>query len=87
MGEALGIHDSGILSQDDPNIDANPNEPLDKLLLNKRFRLSFMEFADRSCFHTTWIKSQNRQVGWAGLVIGQTGFVSNLVYLVWVESG
>ncbi|KAK1415793.1 hypothetical protein QVD17_31580 [Tagetes erecta] len=48
MGEALGIHDSGLFSQDDPTLDANPNEPLDKLLLNKRFRLSFMEFAD-SC--------------------------------------
>uniref|UniRef100_A0A251U2P9 Putative RGS domain-containing protein n=1 Tax=Helianthus annuus TaxID=4232 RepID=A0A251U2P9_HELAN len=48
MGEALGIHDSGILSQDDPTLDIDPNEPLDKLLLNKRFRLSFMEFAD-SC--------------------------------------
>ncbi|KAI3817497.1 hypothetical protein L1987_11289 [Smallanthus sonchifolius] len=48
MGEALGIPDSGLLSLDDPTLDVDPNEPLDKLLLNKRFRLSFMEFAD-SC--------------------------------------
>ncbi|KAL8224545.1 hypothetical protein R6Q57_020020 [Mikania cordata] len=48
MGEALGIPDSGILSQNDPTLDVNPNDPLDKLLQNRRFRLSFMEFAD-SC--------------------------------------
>ncbi|PWA65361.1 G-protein coupled receptor [Artemisia annua] len=48
MGEALGIPDSGLLSQNDPTLDVDPNEPLDKLLLNKRFRLSFMQFAD-SC--------------------------------------
>ncbi|XP_071714440.1 regulator of G-protein signaling 1 [Rutidosis leptorrhynchoides] len=49
MGEALGITDSGLLSPNDPTLDVVPNEPLDKLLLNKRFRLSFMEYAD-SCF-------------------------------------
>ncbi|KAL4573904.1 hypothetical protein LXL04_020725 [Taraxacum kok-saghyz] len=48
MGEALGIHDSGLLSHNDPALDVHPNDPLHKLLLNKRFRLSFMEFAD-SC--------------------------------------
>lgn len=48
MGQALGIPDSGLLSQNDPTLDVDPNQPLDKLLLNKRFRLSFMEFADRS---------------------------------------
>ncbi|KAI3696466.1 hypothetical protein L1987_79482 [Smallanthus sonchifolius] len=48
MGEALGISDSGILSQNDPTLDVDPNDPLDKLLQNKRFRSSFMEFAD-SC--------------------------------------
>ncbi|XP_052622630.1 regulator of G-protein signaling 1 isoform X2 [Lactuca sativa] len=48
MGQALGIPDSGLLSQNDPTLDVDPNQPLDKLLLNKRFRLSFMEFAD-SC--------------------------------------
>nr|XP_043608775.1 regulator of G-protein signaling 1 [Erigeron canadensis] len=48
MGEALGIPDSGLLSLTDPTLDVDPNEPLDKLLLNKRFRSSFMAFAD-SC--------------------------------------
>lgn len=56
MGEALGIPNSGLLSQNDPTLDVDPNEPLDKLLSNKRFRLSFMEFADRSCFHLIQIK-------------------------------
>ncbi|KAJ0537396.1 hypothetical protein HanHA300_Chr08g0263011 [Helianthus annuus] len=60
MGEALGIHDSGILSQDDPTLDIDPNEPLDKLLLNKRFRLSFMEFADR------FLSSSNQWRSWGG---------------------
>ncbi|KAI7749259.1 hypothetical protein M8C21_030903 [Ambrosia artemisiifolia] len=49
MGEALGIPDSGIFSQNDPTLDVDTNDPLDKLLQNKRFLLSFMEFAD-SCF-------------------------------------
>ncbi|XP_024989777.1 regulator of G-protein signaling 1 [Cynara cardunculus var. scolymus] len=48
MGQALGIPDSAHLSHNDPTLDVDPNEPLDKLLLNKRFRCSFMEFAD-SC--------------------------------------
>ncbi|KAF2301755.1 hypothetical protein GH714_028912 [Hevea brasiliensis] len=45
---ALGIPDSGLLMQRDPAPVIDPNEPLDKLLLNKRFRQSFMAFAD-SC--------------------------------------
>ncbi|KAJ9709645.1 hypothetical protein PVL29_001233 [Vitis rotundifolia] len=48
MGRALGIPDSGLLLQQEPAPDIDPNEPLDKLLLNKRFRQSFMAFAD-SC--------------------------------------
>ncbi|KAK7312017.1 hypothetical protein RJT34_10557 [Clitoria ternatea] len=48
MGQALGIPDSGILAQSEPISRVDPNEPLDKLLLNKRFRQSFMAFAD-SC--------------------------------------
>ncbi|KAK7306204.1 hypothetical protein VNO77_44130 [Canavalia gladiata] len=48
MGQALGIPDSGVLAQTEPISRINPNEPLDKLLLNKRFRQSFMAFAD-SC--------------------------------------
>ncbi|KAF5450170.1 hypothetical protein F2P56_030542 [Juglans regia] len=48
MGEALGIPDSGLLLQREPAQVIDPNEPLDKLLLDKRFRLSFMAFAD-SC--------------------------------------
>ncbi|XP_009618252.1 regulator of G-protein signaling 1 [Nicotiana tomentosiformis] len=48
MSQALGIHDSGILLQREPISIIDPNEPLDKLLLNRRFRQSFMEFAD-SC--------------------------------------
>lgn len=47
MGQALGIPDSGLLMQRDPAPVIDPNEPLDKLLLNKRFRQSFMDFADR----------------------------------------
>ncbi|CAN0929305.1 Regulator of G-protein signaling 1 [Linum grandiflorum] len=49
MGQALGIPDSGLLVQRDtaaPAID--PAETLDKLLQDKRFRHSFMAFAD-SC--------------------------------------
>jgi hypothetical protein len=41
MGQALGIPDS------EQNSRIDPNEPLDKLLLNKKFRQSFMAFADR----------------------------------------
>lgn len=48
MGQALGIPDSGLLLQKDPIPVIDPNEPLDKLLLNKKFRQSFMAFAD-SC--------------------------------------
>ncbi|KAK9090229.1 hypothetical protein Sjap_023406 [Stephania japonica] len=47
MGRALGIPDSGLLSQRGP-LDVSPDEPLDKLLHNKIFRQSFMAFAD-SC--------------------------------------
>ncbi|XP_031270045.1 regulator of G-protein signaling 1 isoform X1 [Pistacia vera] len=48
MGEALGIPDSGVLSQREPAPVIDPNKPLDQLLLNKKFRQSFMAFAD-SC--------------------------------------
>ncbi|CAH9117358.1 unnamed protein product [Cuscuta europaea] len=48
MGQALGVVDSGLLYQRELSWDFNSNEPLDKLLLNKRFRESFTEFAD-SC--------------------------------------
>ncbi|KAI3452634.1 hypothetical protein Pfo_009298 [Paulownia fortunei] len=48
MGRALGIPDSGLLVQRESTQLVDPNEPLDKLLLNRRFRHSFMEFAD-SC--------------------------------------
>ncbi|XP_020539234.1 regulator of G-protein signaling 1 isoform X2 [Jatropha curcas] len=48
MGQALGIPDSGLLLQRDLVPVVDPNEPLDKLLLNKKFRQSFMAFAD-SC--------------------------------------
>ncbi|XP_041012207.1 regulator of G-protein signaling 1 [Juglans microcarpa x Juglans regia] len=48
MGEALGIPDSGLLQQREPAQVIDPNEPLDKLLLDKRFRQSFTAFAD-SC--------------------------------------
>lgn len=47
MGQALGIPDSGLLLQREPARLVDPNEPLDKLLINKRFRQSFMAFADR----------------------------------------
>ncbi|XP_013608784.1 PREDICTED: regulator of G-protein signaling 1-like isoform X2 [Brassica oleracea var. oleracea] len=49
MGLALGIHDSGLLFRKEEVRPVDPNEPLDKLLLNKRFRKSLMEFAD-SCY-------------------------------------
>uniref|UniRef100_A0A2P2JPF4 Uncharacterized protein MANES_13G018700 n=1 Tax=Rhizophora mucronata TaxID=61149 RepID=A0A2P2JPF4_RHIMU len=48
MGQALGIPDSGLLLKKDPAPVVDCNEPLDKLLLNKKFRQSFMAFAD-SC--------------------------------------
>ncbi|XP_022726642.1 regulator of G-protein signaling 1 [Durio zibethinus] len=48
MGQALGIPDSGLLLQREQAVVIDPNEPLDKLLLNKNFRRSFMAFAD-SC--------------------------------------
>ncbi|KAH7515611.1 hypothetical protein FEM48_Zijuj10G0044900 [Ziziphus jujuba var. spinosa] len=48
MGQALGIPDSGLLLQREKASVIDPSEPLDKLLLNKRFRHSFMAFAD-SC--------------------------------------
>lgn len=48
MGKALGIPDSGLLLQLEPTAAINPSEPLDKLLLDKRFRQSFIAFAD-SC--------------------------------------
>ncbi|MQM11990.1 hypothetical protein Taro_044900 [Colocasia esculenta] len=45
MGKALGIPDSGLIQRAMPTV-LDINEPLDKLLLNKRFRQSFMDFAD-----------------------------------------
>lgn len=48
MGQALGIPDSGLLVLRESTQVVDPKEPLDKLLLNKRFRQSFMAFAD-SC--------------------------------------
>lgn len=48
MGQALGIPDSGLVLRNEANSVLDPNEPLEKLLLNKRFRQSFMAFADRS---------------------------------------
>ena len=47
MSQALGIPDSGLLFQTDSALVIDPNEPLNKLLLDKRFRQSFMAFADR----------------------------------------
>ncbi|XP_057530060.1 regulator of G-protein signaling 1 [Amaranthus tricolor] len=47
MGQALGIADHGI-QQQRQSVTADRNEPLDKLLLDKKFRQSFMAFAD-SC--------------------------------------
>lgn len=48
MGQALGISDSGILLQRKQPMTIDYNEPLDKLLLDKKFHQSFMDFAD-SC--------------------------------------
>lgn len=50
MGRALGIPDSGLLLQRRNVTEIDTNEPLDKLLANKKFRQSFMAFADRSIF-------------------------------------
>ncbi|KAJ0977325.1 hypothetical protein J5N97_012799 [Dioscorea zingiberensis] len=47
MGQALGIHDTGVFMQAATE-STDLSQPLDKLLLDKRFRLSFMAFAD-SC--------------------------------------
>lgn len=47
MGIALGIPDSGLLSPSENIRVIDPSEPLDKLLLDTKFRQSFMEFADR----------------------------------------
>lgn len=55
MGQALGIPDSGVLLQGEPTQVIDPNESLDKLLLDKRFRQSFMAFADRYCFSTKYL--------------------------------
>lgn len=55
MGQALGIPDSGLLFRKEEYRPVDPNEPLDKLLLNKRFRQSFMEFADR--YSIWWLTS------------------------------
>lgn len=48
MGKALGIPDSGVMLCREKVMSMDLNEPLDKLLSDKRFRQSFMEFAD-SC--------------------------------------
>ncbi|KAK8526356.1 hypothetical protein V6N12_020828 [Hibiscus sabdariffa] len=48
MRQALGIPDSGLLLRRDQAVVIDPNEPLDKLLTDKKFRQSFMAFAD-SC--------------------------------------
>ncbi|KAK9675475.1 hypothetical protein RND81_11G009400 [Saponaria officinalis] len=49
MGQALGIFDKGIVSKREQPLSEHCNEPLDKLLLCKRFRQSFMAFAE-SCW-------------------------------------
>lgn len=46
MGEALGIRE-GDPSQKASHSDLDFSEPLDRLLLDERFRRSFMAFADR----------------------------------------
>ncbi|KAG6407941.1 hypothetical protein SASPL_130942 [Salvia splendens] len=48
MSRALGIPDSGLLVQEESIQSIDPNEPFDKLLMDRRFRQSFVEFAD-SC--------------------------------------
>lgn len=50
MGQALGIPGYGLLIQTTAAAGVDLNQPLDKLLLNKRFRQSFMDFADRLPF-------------------------------------
>lgn len=47
MGWALGIPDTEQYREPAKILD--PNEPLEKLLLDKRFLRSFMAFADRYC--------------------------------------
>ncbi|KAL6505474.1 G-protein signaling regulator protein [Orobanche hederae] len=49
MGWALGLPDGRLLVKRELTQLVDPNEPLDKLLLNRRFISSFMEFADRCC--------------------------------------
>lgn len=66
MGQALGIPDSGLLTQREPSQAIDPNEPLDKLLLNKRFRQSFMAFADRSVFCSRILISNSSSLPNAG---------------------
>ncbi|KAG6405695.1 hypothetical protein SASPL_133287 [Salvia splendens] len=46
MSRALGIPDSGLLVQEVSIQSIDPNEPFDKLLMDRRFRQSFVEFAD-----------------------------------------
>ncbi|XP_020527667.1 regulator of G-protein signaling 1 isoform X1 [Amborella trichopoda] len=48
MGRALGIPASGLLLPTGTTMDIDLKEPIDRLLMNKRFRNSFMAFAD-SC--------------------------------------
>ncbi|KAG9155498.1 hypothetical protein Leryth_009912 [Lithospermum erythrorhizon] len=48
MGRALGIPDSGFLVPPESFHAIDPDVPLEKLLLNRKFRQSFMAFAD-SC--------------------------------------
>ncbi|KAL2903492.1 Regulator of G-protein signaling 1 [Bienertia sinuspersici] len=48
MSQALGIPNNGIQPQRRQSMAVDCNEPLDKLLLDRRFRRSFMAFAD-SC--------------------------------------
>ncbi|KAL6543613.1 G-protein signaling regulator protein [Orobanche gracilis] len=50
MGWALGLPDGRLLVKRGLTQLVDPNEPLDKLLLNRRFISSFMEFADRCSF-------------------------------------
>lgn len=50
MRQALGIPESRLIIQTTTASAIDLNQPLDKLLENKRFRHSFMVFADRSPF-------------------------------------
>jgi hypothetical protein len=45
MGEALGVPNSGLLVP--PAAHISLDEPLESLLQHKRFRLSFLSFAER----------------------------------------